>query len=61
MQHDEARIRDGSRQVSDLQLKCEELAGRCEAAERSKQQIQEQLAAAEVCWPSSLVSVALLL
>lgn len=48
----DSRLREVSRQVLDLQMKCEELSRKCEAAGRDRQQAEEQckqqLAAAEV-------------
>lgn len=44
----EARLRDSSRQIHDLQQNCEELARKWDAAERARQQLQEQLTTAEV-------------
>lgn len=44
----EAHLRDINRQNIDLQHRCEELAGKCDAANKAGQQLQEQLTAAEV-------------
>lgn len=48
----DAQLRDASRQLQELQRHSEELAGRCEAAGRARQQAEEQgrqqLAAMEV-------------
>ncbi len=44
----EARVREASRQLLDAQHKCDELAKKCEELERAKQQVQQQITAAEV-------------
>ena len=44
----DARLRESNRQVTELQLKCDELLRKCEAADKARQQVEVQLAAAEV-------------